>query len=912
MSVTDAASSPGPTADAADDPQWHTVPPDAVASRLATDRRGLTTDEAQARRESYGPNRLEEAPPPSALAVLLHQFTSPLIYVLLAAAVVTLLLQEYIDSGVIAAVLILNAIIGFTQERRAERSVRALMQLVAPRAHVVRDGREQEIDSVDLVPGDIIVLESGARVSADVRLFATTSLEVDESLLTGESLPVSKHAEALPNPDLPLADRLNMAYMGTIVASGRGRGYVVATASKTALGAIALSMRTEATVETPLQQRMTRFAHVVAIAVGVSASVAFAGGVLLLGAGAGDMFMVAVALAVASVPEGLPVVFTITLALSVRRMARRNAIIRKLPAVETLGSTTVIGSDKTGTLTENRMTVREIWSGGRLFVLGGEMVEGVDATRADADAMSSHPPLQRTLLAGVMTNEAHVRPSNGDFEISGDPTEAALLVSAYRLGLDAGAAREAHVKFEIPFESQRQYSASVRATDEGTVLFVKGAPERVLEMCGRMLVDDRTAPLDHQAVHRAAHAMAARGLRVLAMAEQQDPPLDARDNSPEVAGDLTFVGLQGMLDPPRTGVLEAIRGCQDAGVRVLMVTGDHAETARAIGRALEIATDDEVLTGADLAVMDDDTLAGRIGTVSIYARVAPEQKLRIVKALRLRGEVVAMTGDGVNDAPALKAADIGVAMGRSGTDVAREASDMVLADDNFISIYAAVEEGRVAFDNVRKVTFFLISTGAASIVMILTALGMGWALPMLPAQLLWLNLVTNGLQDVALAFEPGEREILERPPRRRQEGILSSLLWERTLVTGIVMAIGTLYIFQWEMERTSDDLMRAQTAALTTMVLFQMFHVGNCRSEFLSIVQKSPWSNPFLFIATTAALVIHISALHFGPTQFILRVVPLDGDAWQRIIPVAASIIAVVEVHKFLRRGSRPTARTRR
>ncbi|HUE89865.1 MAG TPA: HAD-IC family P-type ATPase [Vicinamibacterales bacterium] len=886
---------------------WHTLEPDEVARELASSPEGLSRDEAGRRLERDGPNELAETPPTSPLVVLLHQFRSPLIYILLAATVVTLLLEEFIDAGVIGTVLLLNAIIGFTQERKAEQSVRALMRLMAPHARVIRDGRESEVESRELVTGDLVLLESGARVPADLRLIATTALRVDESLLTGESLPVTKTTPALTPPERPLADRTNMVYMGTVVSSGRGRGYVVATAAETELGTIAHSIRGEGQTETPLQHRMTRFAHVIGIAVAISASLAFAIGVAL-GQSPADMFMVAVALAVSAVPEGLPVVFTITLALAVRRMARRNAIVRRLPAVETLGSTTVIGSDKTGTLTENRMTVREIWAAGQTITLDAHL-SPAGARDPETPAVTRDTPLGLTLLAGVLTNEAELYRQQGVIDTHGDPTEAALLVAAATLGLEPVSVRGSYpVIEELPFEPERQYSASIRLDDGNHVMFVKGAPERVLEMSTRWLSDDGMAPLDREAVLHAAREMARRGLRVLGMAYRALPgaPKGGVVPAPE---HLIFLGLQGMLDPPRAGVREAIAGCQNAGIRVVMITGDHAETAMSIGSQLGIATAGAPpLTGAELERLDDEQLRARVPDVAIFARVAPEHKLRVVQALRANGEVVAVTGDGVNDAPALKSAEIGIAMGRSGTDVAREASDMVLADDNFVSIYAAVEEGRVTFDNLRKVTFFLVSTGAAEVMMILTALTLGWPLPLVAAQILWLNLVTNGLQDVALAFEPGEPGVLDRPPRPRSEGVMSRLLWERTVVAGFVMAAGTLALFQWELAEGAS-LVRAQTVALTTMVVFQMFHVGNCRSDHRSVFSLSPISNPFLFVATTAALLIHLGALHFRPTQIMLRVEPLEIDAWLRIVAVALTIIVAIELHKLVRRDRRRAAR---
>jgi magnesium-transporting ATPase (P-type) len=895
VSATDAGTRPGTAV------PWHALPAEDVEASLHTDHHGLSEPEARARLERHGPNQLEEAPAPSPLVVLLRQFASPLIYILVAATVVTVLLEEYIDAGVIAAVLALNAVIGFTQERKAEGAVRALMQLVVPHARVVRGGHECEIDSRELVPGDVVLLESGTRVPADLRLVSATGLLIDESLLTGESRPVSKHTAAVA-ADAVLADRRSMAYTGAAVASGRGRGLVVATGAGTELGAIAGLMRDEAVTRTPLQDRMNSLARTIGVVVGIASVVTFGLGVAL-GGRPEEMFLTGVALAVAAIPEGLPVAFTITLALGVHRMARRRAIVRRLPAVETLGSTTVIGSDKTGTLTENRMTVQEIWVPGQRYRRVGEGDASTFVEDDEEGPGGGGTALHLTLLTGLLTNEASVFRSGDELRMQGDPTEAALLVAGIRGGLEPSELRDAYELFaEIPFESEHRYSASWRVHHRGEHYeFVKGAPERILAMCGSMATDDGPAPLDSAAVQAAATGLAADGLRVLAFAYRR---VAAVAEPPEVMSEpseLVFVGLQAMRDPPRAGVREAIDGCRDAGIRVLMITGDHALTARAIADDLGISDGGgRVLTGAEIATMDDDALEAAVDEVTVYARVAPDDKLRIVRALQRRGEVVAVTGDGVNDAPALKAAAIGVAMGRGGTDVAREASDMVLADDNFVTITAAVEEGRVTFDNVRKVTFFLVSTGAAAIFAIFTGVGLGWPLIMLPAQLLWLNLVTNGLQDVALAFEPAERGVLRRPPRPRDEGVLTPLLWERAAVAGAVMATGTLALFRWELDR-SGSLPAAQTVALTTMVVFMAFQAGNARSATRSIFRMNPVSNPFLFAATGAALAVHVGALYLRPTQVVLRVEPIGPEAWLRIVVVASTILLAMELHKLVR-----------
>lgn len=879
---------------------WHAIDHRLVAKQLDTGPSGLTDDEARRRFTMYGPNQLKERPPTSAWIVLLNQFRSPIIYILLIAGIVTAISGEHIDTAVITVALLLNAIIGFTQERRAEASIRSLMRLMSPGARVIRDNRELDIESRDLVPGDLVLLESGARIPADIRLVSTTALLVDESLLTGESTTVPKHVRVL-DEGLVLADRANMAFAGTIVASGRGQGYVVATGTNTELGSIATDVHAEEQPKTPLQLRLNRFARVVAVMTGVSALIAFFVG-LARGGELQEIFMMVVAMAVAAVPEGLGVASTVVLAISVRRMAARNAAIRHLPAVETLGSTTVIGSDKTGTLTENRMSVRALWAGGATSQLGGVNREGL-ARLSTWRSVDDTDPLTLTLLASVLANEATLSSGAGDYSATGDPTEIALLLAAYELGFDPEEARSAwQVQMEIPFEPERQFSGVIVQREGRDVQFVKGAPERVLAMCNRMLTPDGVADLDPAEITRVASEFAGQGLRVLAMAyaPELDPDLSL-EATLEPQG-LIFLGLQGMIDPPREGVKESIAACQGAGVRVVMITGDHAQTALAIARDLGIAGPDaRCLTGSDLAGMSDDDLRDAVQNVAVYARVAPNDKLRVVQALQHHGEVVAVTGDGVNDAPAVRAANIGVAMGVSGTDIARDVADMVLTDDNFVSISAAVEEGRVAFDNLQKVTFFLISTAVALILTILSTLFLGWPVPFVAAQLLWINIVTDGVQDLALAFEPPEPGLMDQQPRSLDMNILSRLHWERLAVTAIVMASGTLFLFDWAL-REYDSLIAAQSIALTTMVVFQAFHAGNCRSTTRSVFRVNLFSNQFLLIAAVAGVAIHVGALYFGPMQYVLRVEPISLDAWLRIIPVSATIIVAIELHKILRR----------
>ena len=927
--MTDARTGPdGNVAEVADsdatptEQPWHALPADEVLDALDTDRAdGLTSDDAERRLEDHGPNELGKDEPRGELEILLHQFTSPLIYILLVAFVVTILIDEYTDAAVIAAVLVINAIIGFIQERKADRSVHALMQMAAPTSTVIRDGKESEVDAIDLVPGDIVLLTSGTRVPADLRLIRTISLEVDESLLTGESKPAAKSTDPV-DEDALVGDRSSMAFMGSAVTSGRARAVVVATALQTQLGTISESIRAEEKPETPLQQRMNRFANIIAIAVLSSTVVAFFLG-LALGGEVDEMFLTAVALAVAVVPEGLPVAFTVAMALGVRRMAQRNAIIRSLPAVETLGSTDTIGSDKTGTLTANRMTLVRGWSPDG-WVRFDEAEDGDEGDNGDDDAeevvaaadhLAEHPDgaLASSVRTAVVTSEAELVVEDGEVvDHRGDPTEIALLAAARAVGKDPRELREeAEILAHVPFESDLRYSFVV-VNEDGPMIRLKGAPERVLELCSEVRDGEGTAPLDPDAVLATAEEMAAQGLRVLALAERrldESAAADIDEQHPPTPEDLILTGLVGMQDPPRRGVKEAIARVRQAGIRVIMITGDHAVTGSAIADQLDISERPETLTGRDVEDMSDEELAEAVLEVDVFARVAPDHKLRIVHALRSHEQVVAVTGDGVNDGPALKAADIGVAMGRDGTDVAREASDMVLTDDNFVSIANAVEEGRVVFENVRKVTYFLLSTGAAAIVAILTSIAAGLPLPYVPAALLWLNVVTNGLQDVALAFEKGEPDVLDRPPRRREHPIVNAVLWERTALTGVTMALGSLWVFTWAIDVGLSEAQQ-RGAALTTLVLAMAAHVYNARSERRSIVVTNVVGNPFLLISTIVALTIHVSASYWEPTQLVLQIEPVTAGGWSRIAVVMVAVVLVSELHKAVRSRTRAPSET--
>jgi len=873
--------------------------PEAVLRELLSEPSGLLGCEVERRLRLCGRNELEQEAVVRPLAVLLRQFRSPLIYILMIAAVVTIALDEYVDAAVIATVLVFNAVVGFFQEYRAERSLEALRRLARAQARVLRDGREREVDASELVPGDVVLIEAGAKVPADCRILHQTAFEADESLLTGESVTVAKTSDPV-EADAQVADRRNMAFMGTVATRGHARAVVSATGGSTELGRVAGAVQRIALSETPLQRRIGRFTRLVGAWALASSVLGFALGAIH-GEERSELFRAMVALAVAALPEGLPIVLTITLAISVNRMARRGAIIRRLPAVETLGSCSIIGSDKTGTLTQNRMTVERIFAGGERFELAGSGYEprGEILLNGRPASVAEGSPLELTLRAAALANEASLAEHDGEPDVTGDPTEIALLVSAAKAGMFRDELEDRFPRIaDIPFDSERRYAATFNHHDGGTFAFVKGAPEQVLDMCSAAAGLER---LERERILDEAQVMAGQGLRVLAMAysdlEALPPGVDVVREHPS---DLTFLGLQGMMDPPREEAREAVARCRRAGIRTVMITGDHAATALAIAKQLGIAgTDDRVVTGRELDACDDGEIERLVDEVSVYARVSPEHKLRLVQALQRRGNVVAVTGDGVNDAPALKQADIGAAMGRAGTDVAKESADMVITDDNFATIFAAVEEGRVAFDNVRKTTFFLISGNVAAVLVVLVSLAAGLTLPFIAVQLLWLNLVTNGVQDIALAFEPGEKHLIDRPPRPRREGIISPVLWERTVIAALVMAAGTLLMFHLQLNSAGVD--EARSVALTTMVIFQALHVGNSRSETLSAFVKSPLSNRFLFVGTLGAVAIHAAALYLPFTQFALSLEPISLRAWLEILAVSITVIAAVELHKLAR-----------
>ncbi len=921
------------------DRPWHKLDPDGALEALESRRSGLSGDEAAQRLERYGPNTIREDTRVSPWKVLLDQFTSPLIYVLLASLVVTLAIQRWSDATVIGLVLVVNATVGFFQEFRAENAIRALMEMVAPGARVRRDGETRKVRADEIVPGDVALLGEGEIVPADMRLIESRGLQINESTLTGESVPAGKVARAMEDADedLPPADVENMAYMGTAVTSGHALGVVTATGAATEVGQIAESIRTAGTQKSPIQRRMDRLAKALAVGISLVAAIAFGVG-LLIGESVEDMFLLAVALAVAAMPAGLPVVMTVALAVGVRRMVARHAVIRHLPAVETLGSCTVILSDKTGTLTRNQMTVREISDTRARVQVSGPALRPTGEFTVDGENVDprGNEALGTTLLVAALNNGATLRERDGEreedepdeptLEPSGDPMEVALLVAARKAGLDRDRLLEEHPQIdEVPFQTERRFSASIHEDrdSDGPLVCVKGAPEVMIEMCDDRL-DDRGGHVELRKDDARAIVddMAASGLRTLAMAIGRGDDA-ARSIKAEEPRGFTLTGLCGLLDPPRDSAVTAVESCHNAGIRVIMVTGDHARTAAAIGHKVKVdrpvpfrdteparvepreegsaATPlPETRTGREIAGLSDEDLDDTIERINVFARFKPEQKLRLVRRLKHNGEIVAVTGDGVNDAPALKEADLGAAMGRAGTDVAKEASDMVITDDNFASVYGAVEEGRTAFRNIRMATFFLLSTGAADVLIILVAMLSGWPIPLLPAQILWCNVVTNGIADVALGFEPGERSLFRRPPRPPGEGILNRPLLERLVVIGLWLTAGVLGVFYWLHFVRDTDIDQARVAALTTLVLFQKVHVFNCRSEHESIFRKSLLANKVLFVGVMASLAVHIAAMYIPWTQELISLEPLNWETWLVMIGIAATAIIPNELHKWL------------
>jgi Ca2+-transporting ATPase len=892
---------------------WHAAPPEAVLRELDASAGGLSPVEAKRRLEVLGPNALPRAARESAWALVLRQVNTPLIYVLLAAAGVALAMGKTVDGIVVLGVVVLNTLIGFVQEMRAGRAIEALIDMVPETATVLRMGERSVVPAPQLVPGDVVELRSGDKVPADLRLLSVRSLRVEEAALTGESVPAAKSVEALAE-GAPLGDRVNMAYGGTLVTYGTGTGVVVATGAATELGRISSMLRETTHLETPLTRQLAVVGKWLTVGILATAALLMAVG-MWRGYPLMDALLAAITMAVGAIPEGLPAIVTIALAIGVQRMAKRRAVIRRLPACETLGSTTVICSDKTGTLTRNEMTVQEAWTPRAAFrVSGVGYAPHGEFSRADGGGAAWKLPrdAQELLRAGALCSDAALHGEDGTWRVDGDPTEGALVVAARKAGMDVEALRREWPRLDgVPFESERQFMATLHAGPDGSrVVYLKGAPEVVVARC-----DFAGGGEDARAVLREVERMASAGMRVLAFAA--GPAAGGEDTLAEadVEDGFVFLGLQGMIDPPRPEAMRSIAACHRAGITVKMITGDHRTTAAAIGRELGLlAPADRAVAGEELAALTDAELAEVVRRVNVFARVAPEHKLRLVRALQAQGEVVAMTGDGVNDAPALRQADIGVAMGITGTAVSKESADMVLVDDNFASIAAAVEEGRRVYDNLIKSLAFVLPTNLGLAVILLAAVaffpmaGGSPLLPMTPTQILWINLVATVALALPLAFEAMEPDVMSRAPRRPDAPVLGGFVVARTAGVALLMAAGALGLFLYEYGVETARgvpaevaLREAQTMAVTTVILFQVFYLLNCRSLHDSVLRIGLWSNPAVYLGIAALLALQAALVYLPFMNAVFGTAPLNADALVKSVAVASTVLVAISLEKWWR-----------
>ena len=900
--------------------QWHAMGSDEVARALESEPgRGLSNAEVVVRLERFGPNVLTPSKGHGPLVRFLLQFHQPLLYILLAASAVTLVLKEYEDSAVIFGVVLINAIVGFIQESKAVAAISALAKSVKTDTTVLREGRRQRIPAEELVPGDIVILAAGDKIPADMRILSAHELHTDESVLTGESLPVLKRPEPIEG-DVPLADRHCLSFAMTLVTRGQGSGVVVATGDRTEVGHIAELISGAQELATPLTRKISRFSRWLLYVIMGLAAATFAIGIAR-GETAVDMFMAAVALAVGAIPEGLPAAVTIMLSVGVARMAKRGAIIRKLPAVETLGSTTVICSDKTGTLTENQMTVKELYAGGRRYGMTGigyspegEVVEeGAPAVPLAGGALAE------CLRAGALCNDATLVQKEGRWMVEGDPTEGALLASARKGGIPADELeRHPHIDV-IPFDSAHKFMATMHSGGEGRdrVVYLKGAVEAIMPKCSSA-IDSGGAEgaLDETGVVAQAEAMASRGLRVLAFAKRTIPAKMETLATEDAAGGCVFLGLQAMQDPPRAESTSAVLACRGAGIRVKMITGDHAATAAAIAGQIGLVAEGEdgegcCLTGQELSALSEVEFVTAAEKTSVFARVAPEQKLRLVEALQSRGHVVAMTGDGVNDAPALKRADIGVAMGISGTDVAKGAADMVLTDDNFATIEAAVEEGRAIFENLTKFIVWTLPTNMGEGFVIMAAIAVGTALPILPVQILWINMTTAVLLGLMLVFEPKEVGIMKLPPRDPKVPIVTGELLRRLLIVSVLLLAGAFGMFKLELLRGTDVAV-ARTVAVNVFVIVETFYLFNCRSLTGTMFRVGFFSNPWVLYGSAAMIVLQLLFTYTQVMNRLFHSAPISLSSWFGILGFGLLAYLLVEGDKWLLRRVRARRSARR
>jgi len=878
---------------------WHNLSPEKVLQIQGSRRSGLTDAEAHQRLSQYGSNELKGKKSTPAILVFLQQFLSPLIYVLLVAVIVSAIARHFIDAGVIMAVLLLNAVIGLIQETRAEKAMQALMAMAAPKAMVRRNGKVVSLPARDTVPGDILLLETGDKVPADARLIRASNLKVNEAALTGESMPADKFIKAL-SEDVPLAERKNLLYMGTIITSGRATAVTVRTGMSTEVGKIATSIQEVQPEKTPLQLSISKLSRLlIVVFLGVCTLLVVVG--LLRGLGWLEMFLLAVAAAVSAIPEGLPAVVTVVLAMGMRKMANRNAIVRRLVAVETLGSATVICSDKTGTLTLNEMMVGKLYIDGQWIEVTGQGYEPQGEFYRDGQILhpESGTPLASMLRIGTLCNDALLTEEEDGYDILGDPTEGALVVAAAKAGMNKEKLEKSLPRLdEIPFQSERQYMATLHSLDGNRVAYVKGAVERLLPMSQYLLSSDGIIPLSEADIDRimqANEAMAGKALRVIGIAYADLPAEQEGLADEDIRGKLVFVGLVGMADPPREEAREAIKLCRQAGIKVVMITGDNRVTAESIARQLELPPG-KAITSAELQAMSDEELRQEVEGVSVFARIEPLHKLRIVEALKSRGHIVAMTGDGVNDAPALKAANIGIAMGITGTDVAKEAGDMILADDNFASVVAAVDEGRAIFNRLRNVIFFLLSTNTGELLALtLSVLFIGQA-PMLAVQIIWVNLVTDTAVTVPLGLEPKFGDELKQPPRHPRVGLVFPGLLLRVGFMAAMMSAGVFLIFNWAQSRMS--LEEARTLAFCSMVVFEWFRAFNARSDEHTVFKLGLFRNRWLIMSIGLAILLQMAVVYVPFLQVAFSTVPLSLGEWGIALLAGGSLFTIEEIRK--------------
>jgi P-type Ca2+ transporter type 2C len=890
---------------------WYQMSADETLQTLGSHPdKGLSGKEAGVRLEEHGLNELSEGKTISPVTLLLNQFKDFMVLVLMGATLISGLLGEFLDAITIVAIIIMNGILGFIQEFRAERSLRALKELSAPHAKVLRDGTVEQLPAKELIPGDIIMLEAGDRVPADIRWLETNSVYVEESALTGESVPVSKHVQALGSLDVPLGDQRNLGFMGTLVTMGTAKAVVVRTGMETEMGKIAGLIESTEEMETPLQHRLEQLGKIlIIVALGLTVMVVVAG--ILHGQPTYAMFLAGVSLAVAAIPEGLPAIVTIALALGVQRMIKRKAIVRKLPSVETLGCASVICSDKTGTLTQNKMTVTHLWMGGKLLEVTGEGYEPRGEIRLDGRTadIRRDQSLRRLLQVAALCNnselvleEAGVKgkkskeAEEGTWTVKGDPTEGALVVLSSKVGLTPSSLEGLYRRVaEFPFDSDRKRMSVLLEHQGGRLVFAKGAPDVLLDQCGYILWEDKVIPFTgtlRQKVMAANEGMAKSALRVLGFAYREVKSTERCESYEAAENNLIFVGLSGMIDPPRKEVRDAIAKCRKAGIKTIMITGDHQTTAEAIAKQLGMLPQNGlVLNGSQLASMSDEQLESRVEDIFVYARVSPEHKLRIVKSLQKKGHVVAMTGDGVNDAPAIKAADIGISMGINGTDVSKEASALILSDDNFATIVAAIEEGRGIYENIRKFIRYLLASNVGEILTMFLAMMMGMPLPLIPIQILWVNLVTDGLPAMALGVDQAEKDLMQHRPRSAKENIFARRLGWKIISRGIVIGVCTLGAFwitlQAGPEGDAATLVKAQTVAFATLVLAQLIHVFDCRSS-RSIFHRNPFQNKSLVLAVASSLVLMLAVMYIDALQPIFKTVDLGVKEWILSLTAAA------------------------